>query len=140
MANRKRKFVAARPSDAGGTGADPAEDGPARHKELFCLRPENVDRRLYRPYRHRPHPGADRGMQNRRQHQPDCKAYQQYRDCVRAGRGGHQGGAGTDMAVTKIHPIKVNLKKALDYIENPDKTDEKCCSFRPMAVPMKRRI
>ena len=29
------------------------------------------------------------------------------------------------MAVTKIHPIKVNLKKALDYIENPDKTDDK---------------
>ena len=29
------------------------------------------------------------------------------------------------MAITKIHPIKVNLKKALDYIENPDKTDEK---------------
>ena len=29
------------------------------------------------------------------------------------------------MAVTKIHPIKVNLKAALDYIENPDKTDEK---------------
>ena len=29
------------------------------------------------------------------------------------------------MAVTKIHPIKSMLKKALDYIENPDKTDEK---------------
>ncbi|MFR1867987.1 relaxase/mobilization nuclease domain-containing protein, partial [Eisenbergiella massiliensis] len=29
------------------------------------------------------------------------------------------------MAITKIHPIKVNLKKALDYIENPDKTDDK---------------
>ena len=29
------------------------------------------------------------------------------------------------MAVTKIHPIKSTLKKALDYIENPDKTDEK---------------
>ena len=29
------------------------------------------------------------------------------------------------MAVTKIHPIKVNLKAALDYIENPDKTDDK---------------
>ena len=26
------------------------------------------------------------------------------------------GGAGTDMAITKIHPIKVNLKAALDYI------------------------
>ena len=29
------------------------------------------------------------------------------------------------MAVTKIHPIKSTLNKALDYIENPDKTDEK---------------
>ena len=29
------------------------------------------------------------------------------------------------MAVTKIHPIKTTLKKALDYIENPAKTDEK---------------
>ena len=29
------------------------------------------------------------------------------------------------MAVTKIHPIKSTLKKALDYIENPTKTDEK---------------
>ena len=29
------------------------------------------------------------------------------------------------MAVTKIHPIKSTLKKALDYIENPVKKDEK---------------
>ena len=29
------------------------------------------------------------------------------------------------MAVTKIHHIKVNLKAALDYIENPDKTEDK---------------
>ena len=29
------------------------------------------------------------------------------------------------MAVTKIHPIKSTLKKALDYIENPVKPDEK---------------
>ena len=29
------------------------------------------------------------------------------------------------MAVTKIHPIKSTLKKALNYIENPAKTDEK---------------
>ena len=34
-------------------------------------------------------------------------------------------GAGKDMAVTKIHPIKSTLKKALDYIENPDKTEDK---------------
>ena len=29
------------------------------------------------------------------------------------------------MAVTKIHPIKSTLKKALDYIANPAKTDDK---------------
>ena len=29
------------------------------------------------------------------------------------------------MAITKIHPIKSTLKKALDYIENPVKTNEK---------------
>ena len=29
------------------------------------------------------------------------------------------------MAITKIHPIKSTLKKALDYIENPDKTGGK---------------
>lgn len=28
------------------------------------------------------------------------------------------------MAVTKIHPIKSTLKKALDYIENPEKTED----------------
>ena len=39
------------------------------------------------------------------------------------------------MAVTKIKPIKSTVKKALDYIENPAKTDEKLlvssfgCSF-----------
>ncbi len=30
-----------------------------------------------------------------------------------------------NMAVTKIKPIKSTLSKALDYIQNPDKTDEK---------------
>lgn len=29
------------------------------------------------------------------------------------------------MAITKIWPIKSTLKKALDCIENPDKTDDK---------------
>lgn len=39
------------------------------------------------------------------------------------------------MAVTKIKPIKSTLSKALDYIQNPEKTDEKMlvssfgCSF-----------
>ena len=35
------------------------------------------------------------------------------------------GDACGDMAVTKIKPIKSTLSKALDYIQNPDKTDEK---------------
>ena len=29
------------------------------------------------------------------------------------------------MAITKIKPIKSTLKKALEYIQNPDKTDDK---------------
>ena len=38
------------------------------------------------------------------------------------------------MAVTKIHPIKSTLKKALDYIENPDKTDEKLTGQIPIVL------
>ena len=34
-----------------------------------------------------------------------------------------KGGACGNMAVTKIKPVKSTLSKALDYIENPDKTD-----------------
>ena len=36
-----------------------------------------------------------------------------------------KGGACGNMAVTKIKPIKSTLSQALDYIENPDKTDGK---------------
>ena len=72
-----------------------------------------------------PTPSGRRAAKDRRQRQSDCKAVEQHGAGVRAGHRGHQGGAGTDMAVTKIHPIKSTLKKALDYIENPDKTDEK---------------
>ena len=43
------------------------------------------------------------------------------------------------MAVTKIKPIKSTLKKALDYIQNPDKTDGKCWCPRSGAA-MKRQI
>ena len=45
------------------------------------------------------------------------------------------------MAVTKIKPIKSTLSKALDYIENPDKTDGKMlvssfgCSHRHKVCP-----
>ena len=41
------------------------------------------------------------------------------------------------MAGTKIKPIKSTLSKALDYIQNPDKTDGKTgclLSFRVKAV------
>ncbi len=41
------------------------------------------------------------------------------------------------MAITKIHPIKSTLKKALDYIENPDKTETTKCWCPPLAAPMK---
>ena len=53
MANRKRKFVLRVP-------VTPEERALIQQKmaqltkELFGLRPENADRRLYRPYRHRP--------------------------------------------------------------------------------------
>ena len=43
------------------------------------------------------------------------------------------------MAVTKIKPIKSTLSKALDYIENPDKTDGKML-VSLSAAPMKRQI
>lgn len=36
-----------------------------------------------------------------------------------------KGDAERDMAVIKIKPIKITLKQALDYIQNPGKTDEK---------------
>ena len=39
-----------------------------------------------RPHGHQRHPGTDRrAAKNRRQCQSDCPAYQQHRDCVRAG-------------------------------------------------------
>ena len=50
------------------------------------------------------------------------------------------------MAVTKIHPIKSTLKKALDYIENPDKTDEKLfvssygCSYETADIEFQMQI
>jgi len=59
------------------------------------------------------------------QRQSNCKAPQQHGAGVRAGHRGYKGGADADMAITKIHPIKSTLKKALDYIENPDKTYDK---------------
>ena len=35
------------------------------------------------------------------------------------------------MAVTKTHPIKSTLKAAIDYILNPEKTEESC--LRPLS-------
>ena len=47
-----------------------------------------------------------------------------------SGRYGRDTGkAGSDMAVTKTHPIKSTLKAAIDYISNPDKTDGKLLVF-----------
>ena len=43
------------------------------------------------------------------------------------------------MAYLKIFPIKVTDKKALDYITNPDKTDEKLL-VTVLAVPLKQLI
>ena len=59
------------------------------------------------------------------QRQSDRAAAEQHGAAVHTRRCGHQGSIGADMAITKIHPIKSTLKKALDYIENPAKTDEK---------------
>ena len=53
-------------------------------------------------------------------------AYQEdIEEIIPRGHRGNKGGACGDMAVTKIKPIKSTLSKALDYIENPDKTDGK---------------
>ncbi len=43
------------------------------------------------------------------------------------------------MAVTKIKPIKSTLSKALDYIQNPDKTDGKTL-VSSFGAAMKRQI
>lgn len=59
------------------------------------------------------------------QHQSDCKACQCDRQRLSRGHRRSKGGACGDMAVTKIKPIKSTLSKALDYIQNPDKTDGK---------------
>ena len=66
-----------------------------------------------------------RDTENRGQHQSDCKACQYDRQRLPRGHRGNKGGACGNMAVTKIKPIKSTLSKALDYIQNPDKTDGK---------------
>ena len=43
------------------------------------------------------------------------------------------------MAVTKIKPIKSTLSKALDYIQNPDKTEGKTL-VSLLGAAMKRQI
>ena len=50
---------------------------------------------------------------------------EQYRQRLPRGHRRNKGGACGNMAVTKIKPIKGTLNKALDYIQNPAKTDEK---------------
>ena len=50
------------------------------------------------------------------------------------------------MAVTKIKPIKSALKKRLDYIQNPDKTDGKMlvssfgCSFETADIEFEHTL
>ncbi len=70
--------------------------------------------------------GYDSGdTENRGQYQSDSTARQRDGQRIPRGHRGNKGGACGDMAVTKIKPIKSTLSKALDYIENPDKTDGK---------------
>lgn len=57
--------------------------------------------------------------------QSDCKACQCDRQCLARGYRGNKRDACGDMAVTKIKSIKSTLSKALDYIQNSDKTDRK---------------
>ncbi len=59
------------------------------------------------------------------EHQSDRQAGQRRRTYLSGRNGGNPGKAGSDMAVTKTHPIKSTLKAAIDYICNPDKTDGK---------------
>ena len=44
------------------------------------------------------------------------------------------------MAYTKIHAIKATVDKAIDYICNPEKTDEKKCSSPLMPVLRKPQL
>ena len=68
-----------------------------------------------------------------RTHQSDCQAGQRRRLHL-SGRHGEEirEEAGSDMAVTKTHPIKSALKAAIDYICNPDKTDRKLVGVPPL--------
>ena len=97
---------------------------PTRNME--SLSAENGNRRVHhsdRPRRHKSHDSGD--TENRCQHQPDSAARQCHGQRLSRGHRGNKGGACGDMAVTKIKPIKSTLNKALDYIQNPDKTDGK---------------
>lgn len=68
------------------------------------------------------HRGAFR---HRTEYQSDRQADQCRRPDLSGRHRGNPGKAGSDMAVTKTHPIKSTLKAAIDYICNPDKTDGK---------------
>ncbi len=75
---------------------------------------------------HSRHKGNDRrDTEDRGQRQPDSPPRERDGERIPRGHRGNKGGACGDMAVTKIKPIKSTLSKALDYIENPDKTDGK---------------
>ena len=59
------------------------------------------------------------------QHQSDCQKSKHDGKCVSGRYRRNQRSFKRDMAVTKIKPIKITLKKALEYIQNPNKTDDK---------------
>ena len=81
---------------------------------------------VYHSDRPRRYKGYDRrDTENRCQRQPDSTPRKRDGERIPRGHRGNKGGACGDMAVTKIKPIKSTLSKALDYIENPDKTDGK---------------
>lgn len=66
-----------------------------------------------------------RASKNRCQHQSDCKKSKCDGKCVSGRYRRNQRSVKRDMAVTKIKPIKSTFKKALEYIQNPDKTDDR---------------
>ena len=96
---------------------------PTRNMAAY-LRKIAID--VYHSDRPRRHKGYDRrDTENRCQRQPDSTPRKRDGERIPRGHRGNKGGACGDMAVTKIKPIKSTLSKALDYIENPDKTDGK---------------
>ena len=62
--------------------------------------------------------------QYQQQFESDHPSYKQYQYSLPKGPGRYKGVNGKNMAVTKIHGIKTTVDKAIEYICNPDKTDQ----------------